>query len=136
MNITKNAKCFIDSGCSKYMTSDTSLFTKLISKNSGKVTFGDNMKAKSIGIGDVGKNGKTLIKNVLLVDNLNYNLLSVSQLCDKHLYVFFTKHEWLILDKNFSVLFKGFRHNDVHVIYLDNLDDSNVKCLTVSIDDP
>ncbi|KAL3510114.1 hypothetical protein ACH5RR_029515 [Cinchona calisaya] len=118
------------------MTGDASLFTNLTSKNSGKVTFGDDNKAKSIGIGDVGKNGETLIKNVLLVDNLNYNLLSVSQLCDRNLYVFFTKHECLILDKNHVVLFKGSRHNDVYVIHLDKISNSNVKCLTASIDDP
>ncbi|KAL3519121.1 hypothetical protein ACH5RR_021710 [Cinchona calisaya] len=53
-NITNNAKWFIDSGCSRHMTGDASLFTNLTSKNSEKVTFGDNNKAKSIGIGDVG----------------------------------------------------------------------------------
>ncbi|KAL3537936.1 hypothetical protein ACH5RR_001302 [Cinchona calisaya] len=89
MNITKNAKWFVDSGCSRHMIGDASIFTKLKSKNSGKVIFGDNMKAKSIGIGDVGKNGETLIKNVFFVDNLNYNLLSVSQLCDKNLCVIY-----------------------------------------------
>ncbi|KAL3510135.1 hypothetical protein ACH5RR_029536, partial [Cinchona calisaya] len=57
LNITINAKWFIDSGCSRHMTGDASLFTNLTSKNSGKVTFRDNNKTKSIGIGDVGKNG-------------------------------------------------------------------------------
>ncbi|KAL3529339.1 hypothetical protein ACH5RR_008661 [Cinchona calisaya] len=94
------------------------------------------MKEKSIGLGDEGKNCETLIKNVLLVDNLNYNLLSVSQLCDKNLYVLFTKHECLILDKEYVVLFKDTRHNDVYVIYLYNIGSSYVKCLTASIDDP
>ncbi|KAL3513312.1 hypothetical protein ACH5RR_026029 [Cinchona calisaya] len=117
------------------MTGDASIFTKLISKSSGKVTFRDNMKAKSIGLGDVGKNGETLIKNVLLIDNLSYNLLTVSQLCDKNLYVIFTRRECLILNKNYVVLFKDTRHNDVYVIHLDNISSSNVKCLTAFIDD-
>ena len=60
------------------MTGDPSQFVKLKPKNSEKVIFGYDMKIKTIGVGDVGKNGETFIHNVLLVDNLDYNLLSVS----------------------------------------------------------
>lgn len=64
------------------MTGDPSFLSNFTKKNSGQVTFGDNAKGKILGFGDVG-NGSTLIENVLLVDNLKHNLLSVSQLCDK-----------------------------------------------------
>ncbi|KAL3513549.1 hypothetical protein ACH5RR_026266 [Cinchona calisaya] len=117
------------------MTDEPSLFTNIKSKNCGKVTFGDNLKAKSLGIDDIGKNGETLAKNVLLVDNFNYNLLSVIQLYNRDLYVFFNKHECLIIDKKFIVLFRGKRHNDVYVVYFDNIDNGKVKCLTVTKDD-
>ena len=55
------------------MTKDASLFIKLRTKNTGKVTFSDDIKEKSIGIGDVGKDGDTFVQNifaqnVLLVD--------------------------------------------------------------------
>ena len=53
------------------------------------------------------KDGETFIQNVLLVDNLDYNLLSISQLCDRYLYVFFKKYKHLILDTSFNALFKG-----------------------------
>ena len=56
------------------MTGNASLFNKLKEKDVGKVTFGDNNKAKTIGIGDIGTQDSSFIKNVLLVDNLNYNL--------------------------------------------------------------
>nr|XP_027077049.1 uncharacterized protein LOC113700811 [Coffea arabica] len=38
------------------MTGDASQFIKLKPKTSGNVTFGDDNKAKTVGIGDVGKN--------------------------------------------------------------------------------
>ena len=65
------------------MTEDKSMFTSLSSKDDGYVTFGDNSKGKIIGIGNVGKEPSPIIENVLLVNGLKYNLLSISQLCDK-----------------------------------------------------
>ena len=46
----------------------------------GTVTFGDDVKEKIIGIGNVKFGTSPLIENVVLVDDLKYNLLSVSQL--------------------------------------------------------
>ena len=45
------------------------------------ITYGDNSKGKVIGLGTVPITNDTLINNVLFVDPLGYNLLSVSQLC-------------------------------------------------------
>ncbi|KAJ0077105.1 hypothetical protein Patl1_35904 [Pistacia atlantica] len=66
-------KWFLDSGCSRHMTEDKSLFTLLKSKNGGNVTFGDNSKGKIIGIGSIG-NKSLPIHDVLLVDGLKHNL--------------------------------------------------------------
>ena len=118
------------------MTGDASQFIKLKQKASGKVTFGDDNKAKTVGIGDVGKNDQTFIHNVLLVDNLSYNLLSLSQLCDRNLFVLFKKLECLIFDSKFNIIFKGKRVNDVYVVYLENFDSSYLKCLKVANEDP
>ena len=54
-------------------------------KSGGSVIFGDNAKGKVIGIGTIGKDYSTYIDNMLLIDGLKHNLLSVSQLCDKRL---------------------------------------------------
>ena len=48
------------------MTGDPSQFIKFKPKSSGKVTFGDDIKIKIIGVGDIGKIGEILIHNVLL----------------------------------------------------------------------
>ena len=65
------------------MTGDESHFITLKAKDGGMVTFGDNGKGKIIGIGNIGITSSTFINDVLLVDGLKHNLLSISQLCDK-----------------------------------------------------
>ena len=87
---------YIDSGCSKHMTGDTSKFTHIFPKNSGYVTYGDNNKGKILGVGKIGTNPSTSIENVLLVDGLKHSLLSVSQLCDKGFLVSFDSHNCFI----------------------------------------
>ena len=79
----------MDSGCSKHITSDFSKFSTFTKKDGRFVTFGDNAKGKIIGIGNVGNSPSPIVENILLVDNLKQNLLSISQLCDKDYRVFF-----------------------------------------------
>ena len=74
---------YLDIGCSRHMIGDESLFQELDKKKSGNVSFGDNSKGVIRGIGTIGNNSHTQIKNVLLVKNLKYNLLSISQLCER-----------------------------------------------------
>src|SRR3954465_9344816 len=76
-------KWIMDSGCSKHMTGKIDMLSSLQHKNSGLVTFSDNNQCKVIAIGNVGQGKNPLIENVLLVDGLKHNLLSISQLCDK-----------------------------------------------------
>jgi len=71
-------KWYMDSGCSRHMTGEKDLFVDLTPKDGGYVTFGDNAKGKVVGIGVVGQPQLTTIKNVLLIDGLKHNLLSIS----------------------------------------------------------
>ena len=81
----------LDSGCSKHMIGDPNKFIKL-RDNKAKVTFGDNMSSKIIGKGTIAVNSKIKAENVLLVENLKPNLLSVSQTCDQgHICTFYSK---------------------------------------------
>ena len=88
----------MDSGCSRYMIGDESKFAFLTKKNGGYVTFGDNVKGKIIGQGNIGNDTSSLIESVLLVDGLKCNLLSLSQLCDKGFKVFFEASHCIIKD--------------------------------------
>ena len=71
------------------MTGGESQFITLEAKNRGMVIFGDNGKEKIIGIGNIDITPSTYIKNILLIDSLKHNLLSISQLCDKGYKVIF-----------------------------------------------
>ncbi|XP_062104243.1 uncharacterized protein LOC133815415 [Humulus lupulus] len=124
----------LDSGCSKHMTGDPSRFSSFKSKESGFVTFGDNSKGKILGIGDIGNIYSPCIKNVLLVDNLKHNLLSISQLCDKDFRVVFESSKCSIENASTNeVIFVGERKDNVYVIDVDSFDSKN-KCLTVMND--
>jgi len=46
------------------------------------ITFGDNGKGKVKVLGKIAISNDLSISNVLLVESLNFNLLSIAQLCD------------------------------------------------------
>jgi len=79
---TSQRKWYLDSGCSRHMTGDTSMFIDFSRKERGFVSYGDNHQGKILGKGVVRNPSKTTIKEVMLVDELKHNLLSISQLCD------------------------------------------------------
>ena len=71
-----------------------SKFIKLNKKGKGKVTFGDNMSAKILGKGTVRLgNNKTKAEDVIMVENLKPNLLSVIQTCDQVHKLTFDSHK-------------------------------------------
>ena len=76
-------KWYLDNGCSRHMTGDKTKFCLLTESEGGQVTFGGNSKGKIIGSGKVGKNLSSYIDDVILVEGLAYNLVSINQLCDK-----------------------------------------------------
>jgi len=65
------------------MTGDKSNFLLLTAFEGESVAFGNGKTEKIIGVGKIGKSHSHCIDNVYLVDGLQYNLLSVSQLCDR-----------------------------------------------------
>ncbi|GAV77733.1 gag_pre-integrs domain-containing protein, partial [Cephalotus follicularis] len=116
-----------------HMTGDKSLFVKYEPKEGGEVTFGDNAKGKIKGVGSIG-NLKTSIHNVLFVDGLKHNLLSISQLCDKDCRAIFEKDLCKVININDDqVKFIGHRHRNVYVVDIDDL--VNIKCLVSMNDD-
>jgi hypothetical protein len=75
----------LDSGCTQHMTGDMRMFTEMNEEGCStydSITFGDNRKGKVKGLGKIAISNDHSISNVLLVDSLNFNLLSVTQLCD------------------------------------------------------
>jgi hypothetical protein len=67
------------------MTSDSRMFNSINTNESNvvdSITFGDNGKGKVKDLGKIAISNDLSISNVLLVENLNFNLLSLAQLCD------------------------------------------------------
>ena len=67
------------------MTGDARMFNSINTNgNNGydSITFGDNGKGKVKRLGNIAIFNDMSISNVLLVEILNFNLLSVAQLCD------------------------------------------------------
>jgi hypothetical protein len=110
---------YIDSGFFKHMTGDKGKFLPLIERKSGNVTFGNDAPAKIKGKGMVSlSNGKGKSQDVLLVDGLKHNLLSVSQMCDRGCEVVFTSKDCKIkYVTSRQVVAKGIRtENNVYVL--------------------
>ncbi|XP_077232400.1 uncharacterized protein LOC143869726 [Tasmannia lanceolata] len=122
-------KWYLDSGCSRHMTFDPSKFSTLNMEDQGTVTFGDNAKGKIIGEGTIKFKGIT-IKNVLLVDGLRHNLLSISQLSDNGNEVFFKNDKCIVRtsDDN-ETEFEATRDGNVYTFMLEELICQNVTCL-------
>jgi len=64
------------------MTDDRSIFQDLQMKKGRKVIFGGNQHGRVIGGGMVSLKPTMSINNVLLVDGLKHNLLSINQFFD------------------------------------------------------
>ena len=112
------------------MCGEKGKFVKLTLKNGGFVTYGDNNKGKILGSGDVGNISSILIENVLYVEGLKHNLLSISQLCDKGFRITFESNHCKILEKNSDkICMLGKRIENIYMLDLDHMCATNLTCL-------
>ena len=82
----------VDSGCSRHMTGDKNCFSSL--KKASKtesIVFANASTSAVVATGLVKVNENFELKNVALVKDLKYNLLSVSQIVDEEFEVHFKK---------------------------------------------
>ncbi|GJY99514.1 retrovirus-related pol polyprotein from transposon TNT 1-94 [Tanacetum coccineum] len=120
-----------DSGCSKHMTDNKSLFSTYKAYNGGNVVFGSNLKGKIIGKGTIS-NAFLTISNVEHIDNLAFNLLSVGQICDNRCRVIFTEEGSEII-KYGKIIGNGIRKNGLYVMKLGNKSQYKL-CLATVVD--
>ncbi|GKB84595.1 hypothetical protein Tco_0956867, partial [Tanacetum coccineum] len=117
----------VDSGCSSHMTGNKAYLSDYEDYNGGFVAFGSDPKGGKI----TGK-GKIITANldfddVYFVDELKFNLFSVSQMCDKKNSVLFTDTECFILSPSFKLLdenqvvLRAPRQNGVYSLDLKNI---------------
>ncbi|GKA44186.1 putative ribonuclease H-like domain-containing protein, partial [Tanacetum coccineum] len=92
----------VDSGCSRSMTGNKEKLDDFVKIIGGTVTFGGG-DGKITGKGTI-RTSKLNFENVYYVEELqNFNLFSVSQICDKKNKVLFTDTECLVLTKEFQL---------------------------------
>ncbi|XP_070047029.1 uncharacterized protein [Nicotiana tomentosiformis] len=81
-----------------YKRDEQNKFLSLEDLKEGNVSFGNGKKGEIIGVGKVGKTDSHSIKNVYLIDYLNYSLISISQLCDRGNMVAFTSTKYFVIN--------------------------------------
>ncbi|GJZ30046.1 ribonuclease H-like domain-containing protein [Tanacetum coccineum] len=130
----KEDQGYVDSGCSRHMTGNMSYLSDFKEFDGGYVTFGGGAKGGKI----IGKRtlkiGKLDFEDVYFVKELQFNLFSVSQMCDKKNSVLFTDTGCFVLSPDFKladesqVLLKVPRKNNMYSVDIKNIVPK--ECLT------
>ncbi|XP_024020928.1 uncharacterized protein LOC112091467 [Morus notabilis] len=107
-----NGESQSSNGCSRHMTGERSFLKNFISSTDGHVTFGDGVKGKVLGKGTLDVDGLSRLKNVLLVEGLKANLISISQLSDQEPFVSFSKDKCRMIDEEENCVMEGSRSSD------------------------
>ncbi|GKB66691.1 putative ribonuclease H-like domain-containing protein, partial [Tanacetum coccineum] len=97
-------KGFVNSGCSRHMTGNIAYLSDFKEFDGGYVTFGGGTHGGRISGKGTLKTDCLDFEDVYFVNELKFNLFSVSQMCDKKNYVLFTDTECLVLSPNFKLL--------------------------------
>jgi hypothetical protein len=99
---------------------DSRIFNSIKSNNGHDVqsiTFGDNIKGKVKGLGKIDISNDLSIFNVILLESLNLNLLSVAQLCNLGFKCIFGVDNVEIISVDGSnLIFKGFRYENLYLV--------------------
>ncbi|GKB81843.1 hypothetical protein Tco_0948738 [Tanacetum coccineum] len=100
---SSKAMMAIKCGCSRHMIGNIAYLSDFKEFNGGYVTFGGGAHGGRISSKGTLKTDSLDFEDVYFVNELNFNLFSVSQMCDKKNYVLFTDTECLVLSPNFKL---------------------------------
>nr|GEV06741.1 putative reverse transcriptase, RNA-dependent DNA polymerase [Tanacetum cinerariifolium] len=118
-------KGYWDSGCSRHMTGNISYLSDYEPFDRGYVSFGQG-GCKITGKGTI-KTSKLEFENVYFVNDLKYNLFSVSQIYDNKNSILFTDSVCIVLGRDFkllddaNVLLRTPRQHNMYSINLNNI---------------
>ena len=107
---------YLDFGCSRHMTGDSTLLTEFKERAGPSITFRDDSKGYTVGYGLISKDN-FIIEEVALVDGLKHNLLSISQLYDKGNSVTFNSEACVVTNKRINkVVLTGVRKGNMYLL--------------------
>ncbi|GKE12361.1 ribonuclease H-like domain-containing protein, partial [Tanacetum coccineum] len=130
----KEDQGYVDSRFSRHMTGNMSYLSDFKEFDRGYVTFGGGAKGGKITGKVTLKTGKLDFKDVYFVKDLQFNLFSVSHMCDKKNSVLFTNTGCFVISREFKladesqVLLKVPRKNNMYSV--DMKDIVPKECLT------
>ncbi|WVZ84717.1 LOW QUALITY PROTEIN: hypothetical protein U9M48_031711 [Paspalum notatum var. saurae] len=97
----------MDSSCFRHMTGHRKWFSSLNPMSTKEyITFRDNGQGKVLGVGSVSFSAKLSLKEVAFVQNLGFNLVSISQLLDEGFEIRFKKGACHVLDIEETLVFR------------------------------
>ncbi|GJS55558.1 putative ribonuclease H-like domain-containing protein [Tanacetum coccineum] len=123
----KEDQGYVNSGCSRHMTGNMSYLSDFKEFDGGYVTFRGGAKGGKITGKGTLKTGKLDFEDVYFVKELQFNLFSVSQMCDKKNSVLFTDTGCFVLSPDFKladesqVLLKVPRKNNMYSVDMKNI---------------
>jgi hypothetical protein len=105
------------------------------SSSAGYITYGDSSRSKVLGLGKVVISQNVTVEDVMLVETLSYNLLSVAQLANMGFATFFDVGIVVLLwSKSLRVAFVGHVKNGLYVIdFLEKVTKA-ATCLMAKVD--
>ena len=126
----------LDSGATNHMTGSKEMVKDLRSNSSNvQVTYGDGATSKVLGLGKVIITPDLSIVDVMLVETLSYNLLSVRQLAIMGFATFFDIDiVTLLWRKSLTVAFVGHVENDLYVVDFSKEPTIDATCLMARVD--
>jgi hypothetical protein len=101
------------------MTVERMMFTSFENNDceSDCITFGDNSQGKVLGFGKIAITTEHLISKVLLIESLDYNLLSILQLCEMGYNSLFTNKGVTVFRRSdSSFAFKGVLRGKLYLV--------------------
>lgn len=102
----------IHSGCSNHMTGEESFLVEVKPFSKGYVTFRDSKRGRIKGIGNMVIPLLPCLNEVLVIEGLTTNLISISQICDQGFKVSSNKDECVATNKEHKEMIKGSRSKD------------------------
>jgi hypothetical protein len=122
----------LDSACTNHMTGEKHMFTSFEENDCPRDTimFGDNSEEKVLGYGKIAITTDHFISIVLLVDSLDCNLLSISQLWKIGYNCLFTNKDVTIFRRSDgSLAFSGILKGKLYLVYFNPKELELDKCL-------
>ena len=90
------------------MTCDNNILVDYKPLSEGLVTFGDGVTARVLSRGTLNIDGFPWFKNMLHVDGLKANQISISKICDLNLNVSFNREKCVVIDTDGKCVLESF----------------------------